>query len=106
MNKPSHLGTIKLVAGVITVFMLISIFELPYGYYTFLRWIVLVGAGIITYNFFKLSEWENPYIWGSIISMILWNPMVPIYMEKGSWVVFDIVGGMYFAYLAFKVTSV
>ena len=41
-----------------------------------------------------------PFI--EIAIAILFNPIYPIYMDKSSWVIFDIICGIYYIYLFYK----
>ena len=66
----------------------------PYGYYTFLR---LIMCGISVYGAYKAYEWERQgWIWGMAIISVLFNPFIPIYLDKEMWIVIDLfVAGVY-----------
>ncbi|MDU1905995.1 MAG: DUF6804 family protein [Dysgonomonas sp.] len=77
------------------VILFIGVADLPIGYYTFLRIVISIGAGIVCYQ-----EWENPsknwlIIFGAIL--ILFNPVMPVYLNnKALWIPLDIITGIIF----------
>lgn len=85
--------------------LFIGVANLPIGYYTFLRIVVSIGAGIVCYQ-----EWNNPsknwlIVFGVIL--VLFNPISPVYLNnKGLWVVLDIIGGIIFVVKALSHTEV
>lgn len=74
----------------------IGIFELPYGYYTFLRIIVSFMALVIIVNEFRSrSFWFIAFL----LILILFNPVFPVYLYlKPIWIIADIVVGLLFLY--------
>lgn len=70
----------------------------PYGYCVFLRWVVCFSSAIISYNFYKskLSGWT--FTFAGIA--FLFNPIAPIYLDKSSWVLIDLVAVVLFFYIS------
>ena len=68
--------------------LIIAIFKLPYGYYTFLRWIVFISSGYSAY----ISFLNQKNIWVIILGIlaIIFNPIIPIYLKKETWIIIDI----------------
>ncbi len=87
---------------VLAVLMFVAIGDREYGYYTFLRWITFIGAGSMSLFFYSVKTQEDEYafIIPAIIA-ILWNPIIPIYMYKGTWTVFNVIAAVYFIIQAF-----
>lgn len=98
-----HLKTIKLLSLIMMILMGLAILNLPYGYYTFLRVATLICSGFVIMNFYYLSKFENPYIYGAILILILWNPIFPIYMERSTWVFFNLMACIFFGFLFYKI---
>lgn len=71
------------------ILLLIGIAQLPYGYYIFLR-LVITAIGI--YMIFVCSS-ANSYGWAWVFGIvaILFNPLIPIHLEKDVWIFFDII---------------
>jgi len=60
-----------------------------YGYYQFLRiWVTLVG-GYFCYNTYKTRNHNWSIIFTIII--VLFNPLYPIYLEKETWQIVDVI---------------
>ncbi len=73
----------------------------PYDYYILLRWFISISSLVVAYGFHK-SKFEG---WALIfvLNTILFNPIVPIYLEKGTWVLIDLVSAAFFFLAAFAV---
>jgi hypothetical protein len=75
------------------VFLIIAVlFEPPYGFYTMLRFVVTIYCGYVAYTFYKMSEGKNYlYVLFGLLA-ILFNPIVPIHLDRETWQIID--GGM------------
>jgi hypothetical protein len=76
------------------IFLVIGILDLPYGYYQFLRLIITAISVLSIYHY-----WENYHRIISIILFIiaiLFNPILPIHLEKETWVIIDLLAGLFF----------
>ena len=68
---------------------------MPYGYYTLLRLIVTVGSVAYCVQFLEKKNMNMVYLFGFIA--ILFNPLIPVYLNKETWLIIDlIVGGIFF----------
>lgn len=81
-----------IVAGI----LFLALFQLPIGYYTFLRIMVTVGSILVIiaeFNKTSINQWV--IVFGIIA--ILFNPLIPIHLHnKYNWVLIDIVSGLLF----------
>jgi hypothetical protein len=84
----------KIVKILTTAILFIALLELPYGFYTFLRIVVTIVAILSAITSFR----NNINGWGIIFILvgILFNPIIPIYLDKGIWMPIDIVVGVLF----------
>ncbi|MBI2033446.1 MAG: hypothetical protein HYT10_03240 [Candidatus Levybacteria bacterium] len=67
----------------------------PYDFYILLRWLIFTSSVFVASRFYisKVSAWAM--IFGALA--FLFNPILPIYLNKSSWVVFDFIGAsLYF----------
>ena len=73
----------------------------PYGYFVLLRW-VITGAALyniwVAYNLQKMG-WV--WIMGGIA--LLFNPIVPLHLDKSIWQVLDLVAASIFLVSIFKI---
>ena len=76
------------------VMLLIAILPLPYGYYTLLRWVVCISA---IFSVWVANESRKKF-WLFLMAIIalLFNPIVPIHLDKGTWVVIDFIVAILF----------
>ena len=83
---------IILICVLLAALYLIGIADLPYGYYQFIRLVSLVG--LLFFIFLYAIERENflniPNVIAGLI-LILFNPILPIYLDKETWVILDII---------------
>ena len=68
--------------------LLIGVLAMPYGYYTFLRLLVTVVAVINIYYSYQNKSYAALII--GIIIALLFNPVIPVYLQKDVWMVLDI----------------
>jgi hypothetical protein len=102
MNKKE---SITLISGGLSAMMFIAIFDMPYGFYEFLRVITFIGViGLIYLFSFQVSK-PTFLVLFSIIIGILWNPILPIYLDRESWFVFNLIAGAFLAFIAYNVSS-
>lgn len=77
--------------------LLIATMSLPYGYYTFTRWVVCASA-----IWFAVASWDRGNIgraFAVILALvaILFNPIAPVYLRRATWFYFDIGVAVVFA---------
>ena len=89
---------LKYVRWVIAGLLAVALFDLPYGYYTFLRLIVCVSAAYFSYIGFENEQGITKYIWIGVA--ILFNPLIPIYLDRSMWAVLDIVTAVLYLSIA------
>jgi len=63
---------------------------LPYAYYTLLRIVVSIVAGISAWQSYEGRQ--IGWAFGLAIMVLLWNPIFPFYMDKTVWIICDIIG--------------
>ena len=86
---------------IIAVILFISIAELPYGFYTFMRIVVPLLSAIYLFFAYALKDEFSLMLIPNIIIVILWNPILPIYLDKETWVVIDAIAGISQIVMAF-----
>lgn len=74
------------------IFSFIALGELPYGYYTFLRW-VMSGAAVLLAVF--AIRWKKlGWLAVSAPIFILFFPAFQVYFEKEVWAPIDVIAGI------------
>jgi hypothetical protein len=75
--------------------LLLALGDLPYGYYTFLRWAVCIAAVVVAWTAWKSAfEWAT---WPFVAIAIVFNPLVPIYLQRSAWQPIDVICSIAFA---------
>lgn len=89
--------TLSFVAGAM---LILAILPFPYAYYTLLRWAITIFAILVAYNFYKQDKSSWTWVFGGIA--VLFNPIAPVYLSKGVWVILDFIGACLFSISAFS----
>ena len=63
--------------------LLIALLPLPYGYYTLLRLVVCICAGIIVVTHFNHAEKISASVVVAFMIALVFNPIVPVYLKRG-----------------------
>ena len=89
---------LRLISGVL---LFLALGYRPYFYYTILRWVVM-GTSLYSgwvFSKLKMSNWA----WTFFIISILFNPIIPVYLNKSIWQLIDLlVGGVIMFSLSIK----
>jgi len=82
---------------ILSIFMLFgAIVEWPYGYYTFLRWIICIASILVIFQAFEKNiDWAKIIF---IVIAILFNPLAPIYLSRSTWIPLDIITAIIFLF--------
>jgi predicted lysophospholipase L1 biosynthesis ABC-type transport system permease subunit len=84
------------------LFCLIAIADLPYGFYTLLRWVVCVVGGLLAVESYR--QGRMGWVWAFGIIALLFNPIAKFAFDKEVWRVFDAAAGICFL-VRLKVTD-
>jgi hypothetical protein len=80
---------------IIAITFLVSTADLPYGFYSFMRIAVpILSAIFLFFLYCELNEEFNLMLIPNILIIILWNPILPIYLDKDTWVIIDFIAAM------------
>lgn len=72
-----------------------------YGYYKILRWVV---CGVGTYSaFVAMSSEKTSWAWALGITAMVFNPIIPIHLDRDTWAVIDIAAAILFVVSTFFV---
>ena len=77
-----------------TALCAIALFDMPYGYYTFLRIAISIFAGCYAFDNFDKDNIKTAILFAGIL--ILFNPLIKIHLDREAWFFIDIVVGLVF----------
>ena len=85
----------KIIYLLCAILALIACFNMPMGYYTFLRIALTLGALMVLYS--EVQKDVNLLGISFIAIAILFNPIFPVYLyQKSLWIAIDIVTAILF----------
>lgn len=92
---------VKLVSLLLSLLLVFALLPLPYGYYTFLRLAVFGGGLFIAYQLYE----KNLHSWSIfvVLPILLFNPVIPIYLSREVWLVLDLFTACLFSYIGFYI---
>lgn len=80
---------IKVIAAIM---LLIALGSLSYSYYIALRWIVAIVSAISAFDAF--GKQKTGWAWVFITLVIIFNPIIPVYLTKQIWAPIDIASAI------------
>jgi hypothetical protein len=83
--------------------LFIGVFPLPIGYYTLLRLVVTAAAAYIAYDTFQTDK-QSGWTWVFGFVAILFNPLIPIYLNKELWMIIDFATAILFIVYSRKIS--
>lgn len=83
-----------MIPTVVSVLLLFGalISDLPYGYYTVLRWVVSLTC--VYRAFLGPPNRQGRWMYVFLLMAILFNPLIPVTMPRESWLIFDVGGAL------------
>lgn len=100
-NNLNIIIVLSIILLAITVFDSFTYQGLPYGFFTFLRWIITLCSGWIAYHIHSSTP-QSPLIILFCIITILFNPFVIIAFDRDVWTIIDLLGLIIFSLYLFK----
>jgi hypothetical protein len=91
---------ISLMSGFLAFLMFLAIFDLPYTYYAFLRPAVFIGSILLIFLISQQNSKLTLLIMLISIIALLFNPIIPIYSNRGFWLPVNVLSGIIFAYIS------
>jgi hypothetical protein len=78
---------------VIAILSLVALLDMPYGYYTFLRWAVTLMAGAAAW---RLLQKQIPLGWLFAAIAVIFNPIMIIGLSKSAWAPINVITAIVF----------
>jgi len=76
------------------ILLLWALADNPYGYYQFLRWVILVVGAYSAYSVYNLGSKSWPWVFGIIA--VLFNPIIPFTFQRETWQFIDVIVAIIF----------
>jgi hypothetical protein len=91
---------ISLMSGFLAFLMFLAIFNLPYSYYELLRPAVFIGSILLIFLITQQNSKLSLLIMLISIIALLFNPIIPLYSNRGFWLPMNVVSGTVFSYVS------
>ena len=84
---------------ILSILFLVCLLDMPYGYYQFVRFIGMIGFGLLAFeNYQKNQTWF--VVW--ISSAVLINPFFKIALGRDIWNIMDVIWAVLLIWSIFK----
>lgn len=81
---------------VASAFLFIALFNgLPYGYFTFLRFVVCAVGFYLAYKIYEENK-ASLWVWAFGGIAVLFNPIIIIHLQREQWWIIDLIVGIFF----------
>lgn len=95
------LSDLKIPYLIVIALSLLALAPMPYGYYIFLRIAVTACAAMTAYLKYQMSD-RSLLVWVCVGVAILFNPIIPIHLTRGIWMVINVAVAALFGFLLYK----
>ena len=92
---------VKIISVISIILLIVALFDMPYSYYRLLRFLLFVGAAYTSYSFYKIKN--NVLMLINILILALYNPIIPLHMNREFWTIINILTIVGFGYNIFEV---
>lgn len=76
----------------LAILLLLCLFNMPYGFYQFVRFLALLSFGILAYQSYKQSKQIEMIIYISLA--LLFQPFFKVALDRELWNIVDIIVGI------------
>ena len=88
----NNIKIVKIVSGAL---LLVALLSLPYSYYQFLRWAVMIASIYLAYTSFTSNDKKLGWIF--VVVALIFNPIKPFFFDKSTWQILDLItSGVFF----------
>jgi len=77
---------------VLAIVLFLCLLDMPYGFYQFVRFMALIGFGILAYNASEKKEKTEMIIYGGLA--LLFQPFFKIALGREIWNIVDVIVGI------------
>jgi hypothetical protein len=77
---------------VLTALLFLCLLDMPYGYYQFVRFVALIGFGILAYKANEQNQKTEMIIYGGLA--LLFQPFFKVALGREIWNIVDVIVGI------------
>lgn len=84
----------NIILVVATAILLLALFDgWQYGFFTILRFVVFATTAYVAWMAYEVQKERWVWIFGFVA--VLFNPFFPVHLERDTWVVIDLITGIF-----------
>lgn len=76
----------------LAILLFLCLLDMPYGYYQFVRFVALIGFGILAYKANEQNQKTEMLIYGALA--LLFQPIFKIALGRVMWNIIDVIVGI------------
>lgn len=82
----------EIIKVVLSVLMFLCLLEMPYGFYQFVRFVALIGFGVLAYDAREQNKQTEMIVYGGLA--LLFQPFFKIALGRDVWNIVDVIVGI------------
>jgi len=85
-------NSVTIIKIALAILLFLCLLDMPYGFYQFVRFVALIGFGILAYNASEKENKTEMFIYGGLA--LLFQPFFKIALGREIWNVVDVIVGI------------
>ncbi|MCK9450286.1 MAG: hypothetical protein M0Q90_01175 [Bacteroidales bacterium] len=85
-------NSIALIKIVLAILLFLCLLDMPYGFYQFVRFVALIGFGILAYKAIEQNRKPEMIVYGGLA--LLFQPFFKIALGREMWNIVDVIVGI------------
>ncbi len=77
---------------ILSILLFLCLLDMPYGFYQFVRFVALIGFGILAYKAYEDNKNSEMIIYGGLA--LLFQPFFKIALGREMWNIVDVIVGI------------
>ena len=91
-QKAKMKNSVNLIKIALSILLFLCLLDMPYGYYQFVRFVALIGFGILAYRANEQNQKTEMIIYGGLA--LLFQPFLKIALGREIWNIVDVIVGI------------
>jgi len=91
-RKTKMKNSVALIKFALAILLFLCLLDMPYGYYQFVRFVALIGFGILAYKANEQNKKTEMIVYGGLA--LLFQPFFKIALGREMWNIVDLIVGI------------
>lgn len=85
---------------ILSAILLLCLFPMPYGFYTFVRFVSMVAFGVLSYQYIQKKQMVWAITFGALA--LLFQPFIKVALGRTMWNIVDVIVAILLVWLWIK----